>query len=233
MNRSRATCAALTVAVAVLVACAGSGAPLPGGASSEPSPSNAGRTGGDTVDAALVPPGFGTLRQDDISVRLQYQGVSVRILPLEESVIRLLSSDSYRALHELKESRRPEAEAIARRANLSRYSLWYVSFFGMQQGEARYSPNEVVIENLGREYRPADVIPLTQGFGDQRLRQRETQSAVYVFDGSLDLAQPLTVRVETEQSTSWAGTARVIERERALVRSRSGAPSAQPTTPPR
>src|SRR5688500_19747096 len=54
---------------------------------------------------ADLPVGFGTLHQEDIALRIQLPGVLVRALPLDESVIRVLSPDSYRGLHELVASR--------------------------------------------------------------------------------------------------------------------------------
>ena len=43
---------------------------------------------------ALVPAGFGTLRQDDIALKLQVEQVQVRAIPLDEAVIRVLAPDS-------------------------------------------------------------------------------------------------------------------------------------------
>jgi hypothetical protein len=50
------------------------------------------------------------------------------------------------------------------------------------------------------------------------------QSAIYVFDNGVDPNQPLTITVEGVQSTSWNSVLPVIERERALVRTRAGRP---------
>ena len=50
--------------------------------------------------------------------------------------------------------------------------------------------------------------------------QREAQHAVYLFDQSVNVAQPLTVTVENTPSYSWGETLRRIERERSLIRSR-------------
>ena len=68
----------------------------------------------DTVPG-LPPPGFGTLRQDDISLRLTISNLQVRATPLDESIIRLLSPDSYRAMSELKRSKSEAIAAVARR----------------------------------------------------------------------------------------------------------------------
>jgi hypothetical protein len=176
----------------------------------------------------LVSAGFGTLRQDDIAIKLQLSEVLVRLTPLEESVIRTLSPDSYRALRELVESRRPAITRLATQHGLLRGSVWYVSFYGLAP-EAHFSPLELTVSSTGRDFRPVEVIPLSSGFGSQRLQPRETQSALYLFEDALDVNQPLTVSFGGQQSSSWAVTLRTIERERALIRSRStqqrGAPA--------
>jgi len=171
----------------------------------------------------LVPPGFGTLKQDDLSVRLQSSSLQVRATPLDESIIRLLSPDSYRAMSELKRSKQDAIAAVARRNAVRELSLWYVSFFAVERGETRFSPREFIIRNVGRDFRPLEVIPLTPGFGEQRLRQNGRQAALYVFDGQLDPQQPLTVGYATAQNDDWRNILPQIERERARVRGRAAA----------
>lgn len=180
------------------------------------------RPPGDTVPG-LPPPGFGTLRQDDVSLRLTISNLQVRATPLDESIIRLLSPDSYRAMSELKRSKSEAIAAVARRNAVRDLSLWYVSFFALEQGETRFSPREFIITNVGRDFRPLDVLPITPGFGEQRLRQNGRQDGLYVFDGQLDVQQPLTVSYETARNDSWGQMLPQIERERALVKSRASA----------
>ena len=185
---------------------------------------------GDTLDPNFVPAGFGSLRQDDIAIKVTpTSGLQVRAVPLDERLIRLLSPDSYRSLHDLVRGKERELNAIRTRTRLPSYSLWYVSFNALEQGETRYSPQELIINNVGRDFRPIDVLPLTPGFGEYRLRQRETQSAVFVFDGQLDLNQPLTATMEgTPSVTDWAQVVQRVERERTLVRARAGGATKPP-----
>jgi len=215
--------AGAAIALLATVACAsgqqGGGASPAGAAPTTDTP---------IAQGTLVPAGYGTLRQDDVAIRLQLAGVQVKAIPLDEGVIRLLSPDSYRALRDLQESRRAELAAVARRSGLQQYRLWYVSYFGLAP-EARFSPNELTITNNGRDFRPVDVVPLTARFGENRLQLRETQSAIYLFDGALDVSQPLTVRVETaSDGETWTAILRRMERERALVRSRAAAAGSTP-----
>lgn len=202
----------------VIVAALGCGAPQP---SVVPAPVAAPTPASDSSANALVPPGFGTLRQDDVALRLDVLSLQVRALPLEETVLRTLAPDSYRALRDLRESQREQLAPIARRSGISQFSLWYVSFFSVELGETRFSPMDLVITNVGRDFRPLAVLPLTPGFGQHRVRQRETHSAVYVFEGQLDANQPLVVTYETARNGDWSATLQRIERERVLIRSRA------------
>jgi hypothetical protein len=209
------------LAVGAIVACAACAAGT-GGASAQ--------TGGlapisdDTIGRANVPVGFGTLRQDDIAIRIELPGLIVRAIPLDENLIRLLTPDSYRALRDLQESNKQSIAAVTRRTGGRAPDLWYVSFFGVQP-DIHFSPMELVITSSGRDFRALDVIPLSSGFGEQRLSQRETQSAIYLFDEEIDLDQPLTVTFQNVRNDDWEQILTRIERERALVRARATSPT--------
>jgi hypothetical protein len=179
-----------------------------------------------TNDTTVLPIGFGTLKQEDISIKMQGPDVLIRLVPLDESVIRVLSKDSYRALHDLQDSKREAVRRILQQRGLAHASLWYVSFYGLAP-DARFSPMDVTISQTGRDFRPIDVVPLRSGFGNQRLQTRETQDAVYVFDESLDLNQDLLVSLGATQSSSWAAILKAVERERVLIPSRAAAERAR------
>lgn len=206
----------MLLAGALLLAygCASSGAV-------ENSPLSSGLENKPDSAANLVPPGFGTLRQDEIAIRLEAPGLVLRAVPLDEGIIRLLTPDSYRVLRELQESNRTRIADILRRNGGRPPDLWYVSFYGLDP-DTRFSPLDLVVTSGGRDFRAIDVIALSAGWGEQRLRQRETQSAIYIFDGDIDTDHPLSVRFLNERDESWEQTLQQIERERALVRARAG-----------
>ena len=202
-------------ALIALAACAPAGAPGTGAETAVLGPAD------DTTGKSSVPPGYGTLRQDEIAIRLELQGLIVRAIPLDESLIRLLTADSYRALRELQESNRESIAAVTRRRGGQPPDLWYVSFYGVAP-DMQFSPMELVITSSGRNFRALEVIPLSSGFGEQRLRQRETHSALYLYDSDVDLDQPLTVTFQDQQSSLWEQILTRVERERVLVRARAG-----------
>lgn len=212
-----------------MLACACCAACASGGASagqSAPAPA-APRVTADSTAATSIPAGFGTLRQDDIAIVLQPQGVRVTAIPLDENVIRTLAPDSYRSLRALLESRRQE---IARRAamhGLREPRVWYVLFYGLAP-DARFVPTDVTVSSGGRDFRPFDVVGISPGFGTQRLQPRDTQKGLLLFDEGLDVSQPVVVTMGAERNSDWDGILRKIDAERAAIRARAGARSSRP-----
>jgi hypothetical protein len=194
---------------------------------SKPAPDSGKRP---VVDREGLPPsGFGTLRQDQIAIRVQTNGLTISAIPLEESVIRTLAPDSYRTLHNIRESKKAALDALRARSGMTTVEAWYVTFFNVQQGDARFDAFDFIIRSVGQDFHPIDALPITPGFGDGRVAQRGAQAAVYAFDPTVDLNQPLTVTALGQQTTVWGDLMLpLIERERSLIWSRSAA--AKPPT---
>ena len=208
----------LVVTIAMAAACAS------GAGSTSAQQSGLAPISDDTIGRAHVPVGYGALRQDELAVRLELQGLIVRAIPLDENLIRLLTPDSYRALRDLQESNKLAIAAVSRRTGGRAPSLWYVSFFGVEP-DVHFSPMELVITSSGRDFRALEVLPLSSGFGEQRLKQRETQSAIYLFQDAIDLDHPLTVTFQNVRNEDWEQILTRVERERALVRARASRPA--------
>lgn len=171
----------------------------------------------------IIPAGFGTLRLDDVSVVVQLNGLTVKALPLDESVIRALAPDTYRNRHALAESKAKAIEAIRARLGLPTAQAWHVIYFNEQQGEARYDPHDVLIRSAGRDFRPLDVLGVSTGFDQGRLAQSRQADAIYVFDPAIDLTQPLTVTIGGRASSAWGDIASRLDAERTAVWSRAAA----------
>jgi len=209
-------------ALSLVVAAACASRPA-GGAAAAPAPGDGqARPVTTRVDSAppLVPPNYGTLKQDDIAVHVQVGQVQVRAIPLDEAIIRVLAPDSYRSLRGLRESKRDAVDRLAARYMLRERNVWLVSFFGLAP-DARFSPGELTLSVSGRDYRPLEMLPLSSGFGEQRLDVRETQSALYLFGDGIDLTQPIVVRMQGIEDASWGTIVQRIEQERALIRGRA------------
>ena len=213
---------ARAVSIAGFAALAACAAAAPGFAQAAKPPADTTKR---IVDREGIPPaGFGTLRQDQIAIRIQTNGLTISAIPLEESIIRTLAPDSYRTLHNIRESKKAALEALRARSGMANVEPWYVWFTNVQQGDARFDAFDFIIRSVGQDFRPLDALALTPGFGDGRVAQRATQAAVYAFDPQRDLNQPLTVTALGQQTTVWGDTMLpLIERERSLIWSRSAA----------
>lgn len=172
-------------------------------------------------DAAGMPPaGYGTLRQDDVAIHLETGTFALRILPLDERVIRLLAPDSYRSLARLKESRGPEIVAATGRSGIPDATLLLVQFFGLQP-EARFTPEDLTIISRNRFFRPIAIIPLSPRWSELLLRQRETATAIYLYEDGIAVLEPLTVSYGGMSTERWAQVLPALDRERAAVVSRA------------
>jgi hypothetical protein len=219
--------------LALLAACAGPTGGPAASATAAPPPVSARPLADSSAD--MIPAGLGNLKESDISITLQPPtGVRVTIFPLDESVIRTLAPDSYRAMHANVESRALQIRQRASMHGERRPSVWFVRFYGLAP-DARYDPTDVTLSVGGRDFRPFDVIPISGDFGTQRLQPRQTQTGLLLFDGAVDVTQPIVVRMGADENASWDSIRRTIDAERAAVRARAGAkatPSA-PKTPAR
>jgi hypothetical protein len=168
-------------------------------------------------DQALPPAGFGTLRQDEVTVSLRNGPLLIKVMPLDEAVIRLTAPDTYERLRALASSRRADASEGAFREP----ALFLVSFFSYEPN-VNYTPEDLQVVQQGRQTRPLRVIGLSGRFGRQQLGQQETQSAIFSFDTELDYALPLTVRYGLQQSDEWTQIVQRLEEERVKVMARAG-----------
>ena len=109
------------------------------------------------------------------------------------------------------------------RTGLGVVQAWHVAFFNAQQGEARYDPRGMQLRSAGRDFRPLDVIALVAGYDDGRLAQGRTADAIFVFDPSVQLGQPVTVTLAGVATDAWADVIPRVERERSAVWSRAAA----------
>jgi len=165
------------------------------------------------------------LKQEDLAIVLQPNGVRVTAIPLDENVIRTLAPDSYRTLRATLENKRQQVMQIASLRGVHDPRVWYVVFTGLVP-DARFIPTDITVTSGGREYRPIDVIGLLNGFSEHRLQPRETQRALVIFDESLDVAQSIVVIMGSERNTDWStdrsdSILSRIEAERAQIRARA------------
>ena len=156
--------------------------------------------------------------QAQFTLELVSGALQIQVTPLAESVIRLAAPDTYQRLTGLSASARESLRSRAREDS----PLFLVSMFS-RDPTITYEPENVHIVNGGLRYRPSAIVGITPGWGGQRLRQEETQLAVYAFDPGIELEISVTVEYENARDTSWPTILNRLEAERARVRARIGA----------
>jgi hypothetical protein len=174
-------------------------------------------------DARPLPPaGYGTLSQDQITVALQVPegNLFIKVTPLTEWVIRMTAPDTYRRLNGYKVSRGKQILDQARRYGERGWPLvLFVSFYTID-AESTYEPNDLSIRAQNVVVRPFDIIAVTPDFNRERLRQQESQVALYLFEGDIDLDLPIEFEYNTRRSGRWAGIRSALDRELVKVMSR-------------
>lgn len=167
--------------------------------------------------AELPPSGFGTLRQDAVTVPLSYGRLLIKTTPLDESVTRMTAPDTYQRLNGLATTHRP---ALEQRAFTGDLSLFLVSFFSYD-ANITYVPEDLLLSSQGLRFRPRAIDPVTPGFDRRRLNQQETQMAIYAFDAGIDLSVDLVVEYQGTESQAWETIIPVIQAERSKVIARA------------
>jgi len=167
-----------------------------------------------------IPGGYGTLRRDDVAVRLATGTIEIQVLPLDEQVIRLLAPDTYRSLAELVRSRAAEIADAAARGGTENPTLVMVTFLGVVP-QARFNPDELNVTSRGRLFRPIGIVPLSPAWSSFQLDARQQAAALYLFEPGISFAEQLTVSYQGLSSDAWSRSVRLFEQERARVKARA------------
>ncbi len=169
------------------------------------------------AEGEMVPAGYGTLVQDQVTLRVRKDNLLIKVTPLAEWVIRLTAPDTYGRLSGL-------AGTHGFRAARGRPdpSLFLVSFFSYQP-DVRYEPEDLLLVNRGLRYRPMGIEAVTPGWGTQRLGQQETRMAVYAYEGGMELERDLVVEYQGLRNELWRDRMiPLLKAEETKVRARAG-----------
>ncbi|HXO84805.1 MAG TPA: hypothetical protein VN803_04700 [Gemmatimonadales bacterium] len=172
------------------------------------------------VPQDTIPPGYGTLRRDDITVRFSTGTVEIQVLPLEDQVIRLLLPDTYRSLIQLLQSRALDIRDAALRSGTEQPSLIMVTFLGVVP-QARFNPEDLNITSRGRLFRPIGIVPLSPTWSSFQLDARQQAVAFYLFEPGISVREDMLVQYQGLSSAAWVRSVRLLDQERARVKARA------------
>ena len=167
-----------------------------------------------------IPPGYGSLRRDDIVASFSTGTVAIQVLPLDEQVIRLLAPDTYRSLQQLVQSRADDIAEAAQLANTENPVLVMVTFLGVVPA-ARFNPEDLNITSRGRLFRPIGIVPLSPTWGSNQLDARQQAVAIYLFERGISFREQMTISYQGLSSDVWTRSLRLLNEERARVKARA------------
>ena len=177
-----------------------------------------GQQSGERVRA--LPPGYGTLSQNDLALRVRNDDLEIRFIPLDPRVTRLLARDAYESILGLVENHRREIDSVASRAGVSQPGLALVSFFGVRS-DVHFDAQTLTLLIRNGVFRPIGTIPLTPRFTSGQLGVRDQASAIYVFEESIPVDDSFTLSYGALTSEDWQNKQSTLERERARVAARA------------
>lgn len=171
--------------------------------------------GQDSTSAGDIPPGLGTLSQDDIALVMRLDELEIRVVPLDERILKLLTPDTYRSLHDLAQQRAPQVDSVSRQNGVSVPGIFLVTFFGRRQG-ARFDPTNLNVQVRGQLFRPIGVVPYSTNFNSQQLDQRQQATGLILFEEPVPVFETFTVSYGLA-ADAWEGKLAKIQRERSRV----------------
>lgn len=163
--------------------------------------------------AGLVAAPAGSLRQEQISVRLAAGALRIEVTPLADWVLEAAAPDTRDRLQRIAEVHGPE---VARSSGADEPVLFLVSFTSREAG-TEFQPDDLHMLSRGLRHRPAAIRAITPDWGSRRLAQQTTEMAVYAYGQGLDLTRRFTVDYQGVEDSSWSVKVTAIEAERARI----------------
>ena len=190
------------IATYLLAAVVGCAPPNP----SMPSPPSAPAGSGE----ALRLERSGTLRQDEISVRLRAGPLRIEVTPLVPWVLEAAAPDTQTRLHRIAEAHGAQLATSTGRTGLT---LVLVTL-SASEPDAVFEPTDLHLVARGLRERPVAIRGISLSWGTGRIGQQSTSVAVYAFPAAMDLTRDMRVEYGEYSDDSWASVVPRIEAER-------------------
>ena len=170
----------------------------------------------DTVGTDGLPLDRGRLRQDDIALAWTRGTLAIRLVPLDERVVRLLAPDAAQSLHALVQSEAPRIDSIAGPRGLRNPGRALVTFHALAPG-TRFDPQLLTISVRGQLWRSIGVVPLSAAFGNDQLDVRSAAIGLVLFDHELPVRESFVASYAEANSADWGQRLARLEAERSRI----------------
>ncbi len=172
----------------------------------QPTPIRVGATSAETSPS-------GTLRQDELSVRMMIGELRIEVTPLVPWILESAAPDTRRRLERIADA---HSSGMGTTGMEGPQVLFLVSF-SSSAPDTEYMPHDLHMSSRGLRQRPRSIHGITPDWGSQRLAQHTTAAAVFAYGGELDLTRELIVSYQGEDNSTWSTRLAAIEVERARI----------------
>lgn len=166
-----------------------------------------------------LPTGQGTLRQEEIAIRIRRGELEIYVVPLHEGVTRTAAPDTWARLSALAASHRGWFRE--RTGSDAPYALFLVALYSEAE-PLFFEAEELTLVSGGIRQRHTGIRGLTPGWDQARLQPGEAQMAVYAFPPQVTLDADLEVEYREVRSRDWVRILQVVQAEQARIRARGG-----------
>lgn len=167
-----------------------------------------------------LPPGYGSLTQEDLVLEVRNDEIDIRFVPLDPALGPLLAPDAYQSLRSLLETHRRAIDSVASREGVAQPGLALVRFFGLRP-DVRFDAQTLTLLIRTQVARPIGIIPVSGRFTSGQLGVREQAIGIYLFDQDIPVNDSFTLSYGALTSSDWQTKQPVLNRERARVAARS------------
>ncbi len=173
----------------------------------------------DTV--GLLPPGYGTLDLNTVTMVMQTSVLEIRFVPLDKRVMRLAKPSVDSAMDQLVARFKTQIQEAADRAGVSTPGLAMVTFYATQPG-SQFTPQDLRVILPGRELAPIGILPFNSNFNSGQLQLRQQASALYVFEQTLPVETSFGIGYgPTSSPDAWTPVLETLNREKSRVQARA------------
>ncbi len=166
-----------------------------------------------------LPTGQGTLRQEEIAIRIRRGELEIYVVPLHEGVTRTAAPDTWARLSALATSHRGWFQE--RTGSDAPYALFLVALYSEAE-PLSFEAEELTLVSGGIRQRHTAIRGLTPGWDQALLQPGEAQMAVYAFPPQVTLDADLEVEYREVRSRDWVRILQAIQAEQARIRARGG-----------
>jgi hypothetical protein len=166
-----------------------------------------------------LPGGLGTLRQEQVAVRLRRGGLELFVVPLDEGVTRTTAPDTWERLSALAQTHR--AWFRERTGSDTPYPLFLVALY-TELEPLPFVADELAVVSGGIRLRPIMHRGLSPQWERGRVLPGDPLLAVYAFPPEALLEPDLEVEYQEVRSRDWSRILPVVQAEQARIRARSG-----------